>query len=135
MKFVYIFAKIVLTLLLVSPILGVFDFMPAPTPEMYNSPKAYEFISLLMETKYITIIQAIVFALSAFFLWTKREALASLLLLPITVNIVAFHAFLDGGLLTAGALMGNVLAILNIFFIWINRDKISPLFIPRARVK
>lgn len=129
MKYVYIIAKILLTLLLISPILGALGFMPAPTPDMYNTPKAYEFISLLMEVKYITIIQAIVFILSAFFLWTKREALASLLLLPITVNIVAFHAFLDGGLFTAGALMGNILAILTIFFIWTNRNKLKLLFI------
>lgn len=129
MKYVYIIAKILLTLLLISPILGALGFMPAPTSDMYNTPKAYEFISFLMETKYITIIQAIVFALSLFFLWTKREALASLLLLPITVNIVAFHAFLDGGLFTAGALMGNILAILTIFFIWTNRNKLKLLFV------
>ncbi len=37
------------------------------------------------------------------------------------MNIVGFHAFLDTGLLTGGAVMGNVLALLNAYFLWKNR--------------
>lgn len=109
-----IFLKILLTLLLVTPILGVTGIFPAPTPEMYKTPEAYEFIAMLMAGKYIMIIEAIVFALAIVCLWSKRVALAALLILPITVNIVGFHLFLDGGLFTAGAVMADLLFVLNL---------------------
>ena len=55
-------------------------------------------------------------------LWTRREALATLLVLPITVNVVGFHAFLDGGLLTGGAVLGNIMLLINLYLIWKNRS-------------
>ena len=54
-------------------------------------------------------------------LWTRRTALAALLILPITVNVVGFHAFLDGGLLTAGAMLGNIMLLINAYFLWQQR--------------
>lgn len=127
MKVVNIILKIVLTLILVTPILGAFGVFPAPTADLYNTPEAFAFIQMLMETQYINIIIAIVFVAAIIALWTKREALAALLILPITVNIIAFHAFLDGGLFTAGAVMGNVLLLLNLYFLYQQRDKYSAL--------
>ncbi len=61
---------------------------------------------------------AIVCVLALVLLWTKREALAAILILPITVNVVGFHLFLDGGLFTMGALLGNIMAAINLYFIW-----------------
>lgn len=128
MKKLHIVFKVLLSLLLIMPVFGTLGFMPAPTAEMYSNPDAFTFIQILMTSKYIMVINTVVFLLSLFFIWTKREALAGLLLLPITVNIVAFHAFLDGGLLVGGAMMGNILALLNLYFLWKNRTQIMPLF-------
>ncbi len=64
------------------------------------------------------IIMAICFFVAIILLWTKRTAAAALLILPFTVNIVAFHLVLDGGLFNAGAIMGNVLLLLNVYFLW-----------------
>jgi hypothetical protein len=119
--------KLLLTLILVMPILGATGIFPAPTPEMYSTPEAYAFVAMLMASKYIMIIDAIVFALATVCLWTKRVALAALLILPITVNIVGFHLFLDGGLFTAGAVMGNLLLFLNLYFLWQSRKEYSSL--------
>lgn len=119
--------KLILSLILVMPILGATGIFPAPTPEMYNTPEAYDFIAVLMAGKYIMIIQSLVFALAVVCLWTKRVALAALLILPITVNIVGFHLFLDGGLFTEGAVMGNVLLILNLYFLWQEKKEYTPL--------
>lgn len=58
---------------------------------------------------------------------TNRMALAALLILPISVNIIAFHAFLDGGLFTAGAIMGNVLFLITIYFMWVHRSQYKTL--------
>lgn len=80
-----------------------------------------------MDGKYIMYINAFVFALSLILLWTRRVALAALLILPITVNIVAFHAFLDGGLLTPGAIMGDLMLVLNLYFLWDQRKQYEAL--------
>lgn len=108
-------------LLLVMPVIGALGIFPPPTADMYNTPEAFAFIEMLMSGGYINHLMSIVFALVIVLLALNRTALAALLLLPITVNIVAFHAFLDGGLFTAGAIMGNVLALLNLYFLWKNR--------------
>ncbi len=113
--------KVLLTLLLIMPILGVTGVFPPPTPDLYNTPQAFQFIDLLMKSYYVVVMEAVVFVLVIICLWTKRTALAALLLLPITLNIVGFHAFLDGGLLKPGAIMGNVLFLLNIAFLWQQR--------------
>lgn len=116
-----IIGKVLLTLLLITPIFGAIGVFPAPTADMYQNARAFQFIDLLMTSRYIVIINAIVFIIAIVCLWTKRTALAALLILPITVNIVAFHAFLDGGLHKPGAIMGNMLLILNVAFLWQQR--------------
>lgn len=123
-KYTHIALKIVLSLILVMPVLGTLGIFPAPTREMYQSDVAFQFVTLLMNgAAYIGIINAIVCVLALGALWTKRESLGALLLLPLSVHIVAFHAFLDGGLLTGGAVMGNVLLLLNIYFLYQNRNQ------------
>ncbi len=126
-KILNVVLKLILTVLLVMPILGATGIFPEPTPEMYNTQEAYDFIAVLMAGKYIMIIQSVVFALAVLCLWTRRTALAALLILPITVNIVGFHLFLDGGLFTGGAVMGNVLLVLNLYFLWQERKEYTAL--------
>lgn len=120
MKVFNIFLRVVLGLLLVSPILGALGVFPEPTADMYNTPQAFSFIEMLMNVGYLNWIIASVFAFSIFLIVTNRMALVALLILPITVNIIAFHLFLDGGLFTAGAIMANMLVILNVYFLWQN---------------
>ena len=131
-SFINVLAKVLLSLLMVAPILGVTGIFPPPTPDMYNTPEAYAFIAQLMNASYIMIILSGVFAVALVCLWTKRVALAALLILPLTVNIFAFHAFLDGGVFTAGAIMSNLIAVLNIYFLWQQRAVYQTLLIPRA---
>lgn len=123
-----IIGKILLTLLLVSPILGVLGIFPAPTRDLYQTDQAFQFVDLLMKSRYVMYMDAVVFLLAIICLWTRRTALAALLLLPITLNIVGFHAFLDGGPFTAGAIMGNVLFLLNLAFLWKERAQYKALF-------
>lgn len=122
--------KVLLALILVSPILGALGVFPAPTRDLYHTDQAFEFIQFLMgNANYINYIMSVVFAVSIVLLFTKREALAAILILPIVVNIVAFHMFLDGGLFTAGAIMAIVIALLDIYFLWQNRAKYKALWI------
>lgn len=128
-KYLHIGLKVVLSLILFFPILGVFGIFPPPTRDLYNTDIAFAFIEMLLETGYINYLITIVYIVALGALWTRREALAALLVLPITVNIVGFHAFLDGGLFTAGAILGNLLLLLNLYFLWSNKAEYENLWL------
>lgn len=127
MKKVSIFLKVVLSLIMIMPILGTLHIFPEPTADMYGTPEAFTFIKALMDSGYILYINTIVFTIALVCLWTNRVHLAALLILPITVNIVGFHAFVDSGLFTSGAIMGNVLLFLNLYFIYQESGVLLPL--------
>jgi hypothetical protein len=123
MKALNIILRILLVLLLISPILGSFGIFPPPTREMYNTDEAFNFINLITQNAwYIAYTISFVFAIALILTIMNRMALAALLLLPITVNIISFHAFLDGGLFTGGAVLAWILALLNLYFLWQNRN-------------
>ena len=122
MKIFTIICKILLTLLLATPILGTFGIFPEPTRDMYQTDEAYNFIMILMHSGYVMWMRTVVFVLALILLWKNKTAVVALLLLPITLNIIGFHAFLDGGLLTGGAVMGNVLFLINVYYLWVNRQ-------------
>jgi putative oxidoreductase len=126
-KAVDIALKIVLSLILVLPILGTLGIFPPPTRDLYNTDEAFQFIETMTEGRYISIIMSVVHVVALFCLWTRRTALAVLLILPITVNVVAFHLVLDGGLLTGGAVLGNVMLLINAYFLWQHRAEYRPL--------
>ncbi len=127
MKILNIICKIVLGLIILMPVIGATGVFPPPTPDLYNSKLAFDFIETLMNVKYINIIMAVVCVITLFLMVTNRMALAMLLILPITVNVVAFHAVIDGGLFTAGASLGNIMLVLNIYFLWQNRVQYKAL--------
>jgi hypothetical protein len=127
MKIIHTIFKTLLALLIISPILGVLGIFPAPTRDLYNTEEAYQFIVLLMNSGYVMWMMAIVFLISLILIIKNKMAAVALLILPITLNIVGFHAFLDGGLLTGGAIMGNVLLLLNIYFLYQNRTQYKAL--------
>jgi putative oxidoreductase len=126
-KALNILCKVLLVLIMIMPILGTLGIFPEPTADMYTSETAYQFIKALMDAKYIPMLNALIFATSIVLIFMNRTALMALLILPITVNIVAFHWFLDGGPFTGGAVMGNVLLLLNIYFLWQNKKTYAVL--------
>lgn len=129
MKILTAVLKVVLCLILLTPILGSLGILPAPTADMYT-PKGWAFIEMLFEAKYIVYTEALVFLVAILLIATKRMALAALLILPITVNIISFHAFLDGGLLTSGAILAEALTLLNLYFLWQNKERYKSLWHP-----
>jgi hypothetical protein len=128
MKIFNIILKVLLCLILVMPVLGLTGIFPEPTAEMYSTSEAFAFIQLLNKSQYTMYLMTMVFLASILLIIMDRMALAALAILPITVNIVAFHLFLDGGLLTSGAVMGNVLLLLNLYFIWQSRAQYKVLW-------
>lgn len=122
MKKIDIVLKVLLSLILIMPIFGTLGIFPKPTADMYTTKQAFDFITILMDSGYVMWMMSVVFVICLFFIYKNKMALVSLLLLPITLNIMGFHTFLDGGLLNPGATMAIVFFALNIYFLWKNRE-------------
>ncbi len=118
MKILDILLKFILSLILLLPVGGFFGILSEPTRNLYNTDLAFAFIEMLTEVVYINAIMVVVHIIALGALWTRREALAALLVLPISINVVAFHMMLDGGLFTAGAAMGNIMLLINLYLLW-----------------
>jgi uncharacterized membrane protein len=110
------------------PILGVLGVFPAPTRDLYQTQEAYDFIITLTNSGYIMWMMAAVFAICLILTFKNKMAAVALLLLPITLNIISFHAFLDGGLLAYGSLMAIAFFLINLYFLWENRNRYKVLF-------
>ncbi len=126
-KISHIIAKVVFSLILVMPILGLTGVFPPATRDLYHSDEAFAFIEALTAASYILYMMAVVHILAIISLWARREVVGALLALPITLNVIGFHLVLDGGLLTAGAAMGNVMLLINLYLLYIHRDKLITL--------
>ena len=126
-KWIDVALRVALSLILVLPILGLTGIFPPPTADLYNTPEAFAFIQTLEDIRYISVVMAVVHVVALVCLWSGRVALAALLVLPITVNVVAFHLVLDGGLLTGGAVLGNVMLAINVYLLWRQRDRYTSL--------
>jgi hypothetical protein len=57
-----------------------------------------------------------------------KDALAAIILLPLSVNVICFHAFVDTGLISPSASLGIPLLLINLFFLWGNRMKYKMLW-------
>lgn len=122
----HIIVKVLFSIILVMSILGAFGIFPEPTHEMYNTDTAYNFIMMIMhEAGYISVLMLLVHIVALIALWTQREPLALVLEFPIILNVVGFHAFLDGGLFTAGAMLGNLYFILGLCLLWYHRKTLQ----------
>ena len=126
-KYLHIAAKLIFSLILLMPVLGATGIFPPATRDLYQTDQAFAFIEMLSTASYILYMIAVVHILAIIALWTRREVVGALLALPITLNVVGFHLWLDGGLFTAGAAMGNVMLVLNLYFLYIHRAKLQTL--------
>lgn len=125
---VHVAAKVIFSLILVMPILGVLGVFPEPTRDLYNTDEAFDFIQVLSDSGFIMWMMMVVHLIALFALWTRREAVAALLVLPITLNVVGFHLMLDGGLFTAGAVMADVMLVLNLYLLCKHKDVLTTLW-------
>jgi hypothetical protein len=126
MKILHHVCRILLGLLCLLPILGTLGVFPAPTADLYT-PSGWAFMSALMASGYLMPVLGLTFFAVFVCVVTNRMALGAIILLPLTVNIVCFHAFVDTGLLHPAASMGIVLALLNAFFLWENWSRYKAL--------
>ena len=114
--------QIILGLYLVFVSISGF-FQLLPPPEFNEAGSA--FLGALFNTGYIFYLMQIIFLFSGLlFIFNKWSAFGTILLAPITVNILAFHVFLD----FTGWWMALIFAILNVYLLAIHWPRYKPIF-------
>ncbi|MGE3278377.1 MAG: hypothetical protein AB7J40_01050 [Candidatus Altimarinota bacterium] len=127
MKTTNLVLRILLLLLLLIPIGGTIGLFPEPTADLYGTAESWEFMSALLQTGYMMPLIGGTFALCAVLLFTGHQALSALILLPLTVNIMAFHWFTNASPISAESSLGYLLLALNLYLLWYNRQKYQAL--------
>jgi uncharacterized membrane protein YphA (DoxX/SURF4 family) len=106
---------------------GFFHFIPEPKNAMPEAAAA--FAGALMKTGYMfPLIMGTQLLVGILLLINRFVPLALLLIAPILVNIIAFHACLQ----PAGLPPGLVLTALELYLAWCYRDAFRPLLRPRS---
>lgn len=114
--------RILLGVFLLMPVLALFGVIPQPSAEMY-SEAGWEFMKALMDTGYMMPFIQISNVLCGILLLANRTALAAVMLVPLTLNIILFHIFLDATPVSASSSPAYILLIGNIIFLHQNRAK------------
>lgn len=98
-----------------------FDFMPSPT----FTDDASLFMDSLSNTGYVLRVVAIFeIFIGLLLLLNKWVSFALILLVPITVNVLLFHLFLD----SPGLLLAIIIVFLNAILIYKHWKSYRPLF-------
>jgi uncharacterized membrane protein YphA (DoxX/SURF4 family) len=124
MKYVIIIVRVLLGLMFaVFGSNAFFHFIPMPPMQ----GQAGAFMGALISSGYIYPIAALQVLGGLLLLIGSRFTPMGLMLLgPIIVNIVLFHAFLE----PTGLLMAGVVSLLSLFLLWVYRFKFPAIFQP-----
>ena len=126
MKFLAFLARLVLGLaFVVFGLNGFLNFIKVPMP----SGHAGEFLGAMVATKYFWAVKGLEVVGGALLL-LGRVPLGLMLLGPVVVNIVLYHALMD----RKGLPLGAVLGALSLFLLWRNKESFPALF-PKSEPK
>ncbi len=127
LKILHNVIRVLLALVLVMPVLGALGVFPAPTADMY-SPAGWAFMSALMASGYIMQLIGITCAVGLVLVVLNRTAIAGLVLLPMTVNVVLFHLVVDGSFFGPAATFAWILVVGNLYFLYDNIEEYKNLW-------
>jgi len=127
-RFVPIIVRILMGLAFTAfGVMGLFQLMPQPKT---LPPGVAEFMTGLKASRYFF---PLLFGTQLLFgillLLNLFVPLALVLIMPVLVNIILYHIFLD----PAGIVPGAILMALNLYLAWVYRDAYRPLLAKRAR--
>lgn len=119
-KFPLIARYLLGTILLVFGLNGFLNFLPAPElPEAAGA-----FFGALIETGYMMhLVKSVEVIVAVLLLSNRFVPLALVMLVPISINILAFHLVLA----PAGIGPGALVFILNIYLLFVNIDSYRPM--------
>ncbi len=127
MKYVTIIVRILLGLVILTPILGATGIFPAPTADLYT-PAGWAFMEALMNSGYMFPLIAVTCAVALVLLIMNRTALAAVILAPFAINVACFHTFVEDAPISVSASLAYVLVGGTIYLLWINRKKYKALW-------
>ncbi len=105
-----------------------FHFLPTPPS---HGGVADAFTGGLFQSGYFfPMLKGIEVLLGAMLLIGLFVPLTLVVLMPISINILLFHAFLTPG----NTLMGIIIVLIHVYLAWAYRDYYKPLFIRRSSV-
>jgi uncharacterized membrane protein YphA (DoxX/SURF4 family) len=108
-------------------IIGLFNLMPPPKT---LPPGVGEFMAGLKATHYFfPLLFGTQLVVGLMLLFNLFAPLALVLIMPVLVNIILYHLFLE----PAGIVPGAVLMVLELYLAWVYRDAYRPLLTVRAR--
>ncbi len=115
--------RILLGLILIAfGVNKLYSFIPLPQP----SAEAAKFMGSMADTGYvITIVAIFEIAIGLFLLIKKWVPFVLLLLVPLSLNILLFHLFLDVPAIGTALLV----VVLNGILLYKHRQKYKPLFV------
>ncbi len=130
MKHLPTISRYVMALILI--VFGANKLVPfLPNPEL--SQEAFTFLGAIMETgylfKFIGLVEVITGLLLAF---NRFVPVALIVIAPISINIVLFHAFLDTPTVLGPGLL---LLILNIYLLFAYKKYYDPMLVSTAEPK
>jgi uncharacterized membrane protein YphA (DoxX/SURF4 family) len=105
---------------------GFLHFIPQPTAPMSENAMAFA-IGLVKSGYMFPLIKGTEVAVGLALLSNRLVALALIVIAPVIVNIVAFHAFLA----PSGLAIACALVVLAGYLAWVNRRAYAPLFARR----
>lgn len=100
-----------------------------PMPPLADDAAGAFMGGLFQSGYFFPMLKSIEVVLGAFLLIGLFVPLALVVLMPISLNILLFHAFLAGN-----PAMGIVIVLLNLYLAWAYRDYYKPLFNRKATV-
>lgn len=105
-------------------VFGINGFGPwLPIPEL--APKGQAFMQALMDTGYMLPFWKITEIVTGLCFLANRWVIpASIIAMPVSLNIFAFHAFLDRG----GFVIGALILVFNLIVLLHHKDRLAPLF-------
>ena len=105
-----------------------FHFIPTPPP---SGGVADAFTGGLFQSGYFfPMLKGLEVALGGLLLLSLFVPLVLVVLMPISINILLFHAFLAPD----NTIMGIVIVLLQIYLAWSYRDYYKPLFAPKTSI-
>jgi uncharacterized membrane protein YphA (DoxX/SURF4 family) len=126
MKYLPNIAGVLLGLLFVmASTMVLFHWGPSPPPPVEGSPSAL-FMGALAPTGYLTFIKIIELTGGILVMIPKVRNLGLLLLGPIIVNILAYHAFLEKGAGLADPMLIGI-CLLSVYLLWADRKRWAAL--------
>jgi uncharacterized membrane protein YphA (DoxX/SURF4 family) len=109
---------------------GFLNFIPPPKEPMPE--KAMAFASAMMNTGYMfKLVAGTQLVAGVLLLLNLFVPLALVLLMPIFVNIIAFHLFLAPA--PSGFAPGIILLIMELYLAWVYRKAYMPMLVMKAR--